>query len=188
MMPSGATNFRSTVVKPYKRDVNDDKNSPPDIGPPADITSPIDTAIDPDFDPEYNDEEDDFLPRFQPPSIKQGRGRPKGSKNRPKVTTATIFMMSKEKFDLDLAYQLRAAGKITTPGKLFKASDKAEIDTLIANSVFRFEQFDADKHRGRIFDARMVREIKGKNTNALYKKSRLVIRGFGDDDKQFILI
>jgi hypothetical protein len=188
MMPSRVTNFCSTVVKPYKREfnnyiINNDKNSSSNIDPLVNITSPIDTADDPDVDSDYNEEVDDFLPRFQPPSIKQGRGRPKGSKNRPKNIITTIFIISKKKFDLDLIYQLRTAGKITISGKLFEVSDKTEIDSLIANSVFRFEQFDANKYQGRIFDARFVRKIKGKNTDALYEKSRLVIRGFDNDDK-----
>jgi hypothetical protein len=109
MISSGATNFRSTVIKLYKREfngyiINDDKNSPSDIGLLTDITSSIDTADDPDVNSNYNEEVDDFLPQFQPLPIKQGRGRPKDSKNRPKDITATIFIISKEKFDLDLIY------------------------------------------------------------------------------------
>jgi hypothetical protein len=118
MMPNGAANFRSTIIKLYKRDLDNDKNSPSNINLPANIIPPIDTAD----NPKYNDEMDDFLPRFQPPPIKQGRGRPKGLKNRPKTTPT--FIISKEKVDIELAHQLRTAGKITTPGKLFEASDK----------------------------------------------------------------
>ena len=184
MMPNGPTNFRSTVVKPYKHDATTDKSSPPNFELPADNTSPVEIDH---ADSDNNNEEDDFLPRYQPPQAKQGRGRPKGSKNKPKDTTTTTFMANKEKVDLELALQLRADGKITTPGKPFEASDKKEIDALITNGIFRFEQFDAEKHQGRIFGARMVREIKGKNTDNPYEKSRLVIQGFGDDDKQFIL-
>jgi hypothetical protein len=139
MMPNGAANFRSTIVKPYKRELKDDKNSPPNTSSPAGITSPTDIVNDPNFDSDYNDELDDFLPRFQPPPIKQGRGRPKGSKNRPKTAPTTVFMMSKERVDMELAHKLRTVGKITTPGKLFEISDKTEIDALIVNGVFRFE-------------------------------------------------
>ena len=86
-MPSRVTNFCSTVVKPYKREfnnyiINNNKNSPPDIDSPANIISSIDIANNPDFD----DKIDDFLPRFQPPPIRQGRGRPKDSKNRLKIS------------------------------------------------------------------------------------------------------
>ena len=84
---------------------------------------------------------------------------------------------------MELAYQLRTTGRITTPGKPFKISNKTEIDALITNNIFRFKQFDAEKHQDRIFNARVVRKIKGKNTNVLYKKLRLVIRGFSNDNK-----
>jgi hypothetical protein len=64
---------------------------------------------------------------------------PRGSVNIPEDNTTAAFIISKEKVDIELAYELKAAGKITTPGKLFKISDKTEIDALIINSVFRFE-------------------------------------------------
>jgi hypothetical protein len=127
------------MVKPYKREL--DKNSSSNINSPADIISPIDditSPIDTADNPDYN-EENDFLPQFQPPPTKQGRGRSKDSKNRPKTTPTTTFIISKEKVDMELAYQLRAAGRIIIPGKLFKTSDKIEIDALIINNVFRFE-------------------------------------------------
>jgi len=34
----------------------------------------------------------------------------------------------------------------------------------------------------------MVNEIKGKATNALFKKLRLIIQGYNDDSKEVILI
>jgi hypothetical protein len=40
---------------------------------------------------------------------------------------------------MELAYQLRTTGRITTPGKPFKISNKTEIDALITNNIFRFK-------------------------------------------------
>ncbi|KAI0993089.1 hypothetical protein K3495_g15096 [Podosphaera aphanis] len=70
-------------------------------------------------------------------------------------------LSAKEQYDLNLSLQLRKEGKILTPGNPFEASDKAEIDALIANNVFQFEKFDPTKHgKIRIFRSRLVKEIK----------------------------
>ncbi|XP_044724119.1 uncharacterized protein HRG_02015 [Hirsutella rhossiliensis] len=46
-----------------------------------------------------------------------------------------------------------------------------------------FELFDPTKHRGtRIFKSRLVREVKGKYIKP-YEKSRLVVQGYNDDEK-----
>jgi hypothetical protein len=59
---------------------------------------------------------------------------------------------------------------------------------LIAQGVFRFEQYDADKHSSvRIFKSRIVNEVKGKTTDHPYEKSRLVIQGYNDRNKEMIL-
>jgi len=106
---------------------------------------------------------------------------PKGSKNKPK----DVHLTQREQNDIDLATELRAAGKITTPGKPFEQSTKEEIDALIARSVFRFELYNLHEHgRTRIFKSRIVNEVKGKTTDYLYEKSRLVVQGFNDDGKR----
>jgi hypothetical protein len=77
-----------------------------------------------------------------------------------------------------LAVKLRNDGLITTPGDAFEASDAKEIDDLLAQGVFNFEQDDPAQHGGqRIFRSRIVREIKGVTTGKPYEKSRLVIQG-----------
>ena len=124
--------------------------------------------------------------------VKRGRGRPKGSKNKVHCTEddvelSMIFITGKEQADQELASKLRKEGRITTPGAPFEASDKQEIDNLIDRGVFRFEQYDPVKHNGiRVFKSRLVREIKGKATEAPYEKSRLVIQGYQDDGKEMI--
>ncbi|OCK87909.1 uncharacterized protein K441DRAFT_591547, partial [Cenococcum geophilum 1.58] len=51
-----------------------------------------------------------------------------------------------------------------------------EIDGLITRGVFKFKKYDPIKfNRVRIFKSRMVNEIKGKATNTLFKKLRLII-------------
>ena len=86
------------------------------------------------------------------------------------------FITAKEKADFKLAKQLRKEGRITTLGAPFQASDKQEIDGLIARGVFKFEKYNPTKfNRVRIFKSRIVNKIKGKATNAPFEKSRLVI-------------
>jgi hypothetical protein len=50
-----------------------------------------------------------------------------------------------------------------------------------------FIKFDPNIHGHRIFKSRIVREVKGKATDSLYEKSRLVIQGYNDDEKANIL-
>ena len=72
--------------------------------------------------------------------------------------------------------QLRKEGRIITLGAPFQVSDKQEIDGLIAREVFKFEKYDPTKFdKVRIFKLRIVNKIKGKATDALFKKLRLVI-------------
>jgi hypothetical protein len=91
--------------------------------------------------------------------------------------------------DLALALQLRKKGKITTPGEPFEQSDQTEIDAFITNGVFRFEIYDLKVYGDiRIFDSRIVHEIKGKKTPQPYEKSRFIIQKYGNDEKRGVLI
>jgi len=96
--------------------------------------------------------------------------------------------MAKEREDIELSYKLWQDGVITTLGLPFQASDKKEIDSLVARGVFAFEQFDNSKHsQGQIFKSRIVWEIKGKATATPFEKSRLVIQAYNDHGKEIIL-
>jgi hypothetical protein len=160
-MPHRPTNFRSTVVKPYYSENPEDSDT--DEATVPDITITV-----------------------TPPTKKRGRGRPKGSKNKQHFTEQ--FVTAKEKGDLELSLKLRREGVITKPGPPFQASDKKEIDALVARGVFAFEQFNNAKHsRERIFKSRIVREVKGKATPTPFKKSRLVIQAYNDLGKEVIL-
>lgn len=98
------------------------------------------------------------------------------------------FLTAKEAADAALAVDLRAQGKITTPGGPFEESAQQEIESLIGRGVFEFVPFDGQKFGGvRIFKSRIVNEVKGKTTSTPYEKSRLVVQGYGDDGKEAIL-
>jgi hypothetical protein len=173
------TTFRTTVVHPYHHD---------------------DGAVSPqphekEHDDDLNDRDDDYVPE-QPP--RRRRGRPKGSKNKPKSlppaltapaeTGNAAHLAQREQDDLVLARTLRSTGKITTPGQPFEKSTQTEIDALIVRGVFQFEVYNPKIHGGvRIFKSRIVNEVKGKTTNQPYEKSRLIIQGYNDSDKALVL-
>jgi len=177
-----ATNFRTVVVKPYHRDES------------------TETPIDPNTDEEDSTEnraDDNWTPE-EPQPTERRRGRPPGSKNKPKTTntgttmdntaTTAAYLSAKEQTDYELSLRLRKEGNITTEGAPFELSDKKEVEALIGQGVFAFEMFDPAKHGGiRIFRSRLVREIKGKGTDTPYEKSRLVIQGHSDDGKELVL-
>ncbi|KAF7573468.1 hypothetical protein PtrM4_083730 [Pyrenophora tritici-repentis] len=173
-MINGPTTFRSTVVKPYYRD----------------LTTAIDgadqgTGGSPTTDEAIADEPPLPVPPAEATQAAQPRkrGRPPGSKNKPKVQ----YLSEKEEDDYALAVKLRNDGVINVPGAPFEASDQKEIDDLVGRGVFSFELFDPTLHGGyRIFKSRMVREVKGK-TMVPYEKSRLVVQGYNDEGKHEIL-
>jgi len=99
------------------------------------------------------------------------------------------FITAKEKADFKLAKQLWKEGCITTSRAPFQASDKQEIDSLIAREVFKFEKYNPTKfNEVCIFKSKMVNEIKGKTTNAPFKKSRLVIQSYNNNGKEMIFM
>lgn len=75
--------------------------------------------------------------------------------------------------------------KIKTQGKLFEASQKLQIDGLTAWNVFEIIKQDPEKFKGfRIFNSRMVNEVKGKETDTHYEKQRLFIQAYNDQGKK----
>ncbi|KAI1798510.1 putative transposase [Daldinia bambusicola] len=165
--------FRTTVVKPYHEDDNT-------VAPHAEGDSESDSNSDDMEGDEYAPQPEEHIPR-------RPRGRPPGSKNKPKEAVA--HWSPKEEEDAKLAIQLRREGKITTPGKPFEESDRQEIEGLLGRGVFLFEKYDKEKHGDtRIFNSRVVHEIKGKTTDRPYEKSRLIIQGYNDEGKKAILI
>ncbi|KAI0993172.1 hypothetical protein K3495_g15012, partial [Podosphaera aphanis] len=170
-LPHGPTAFRSTVVQPYYRNSETERQ--------------IESLPDPDTNDKDNSEEDGS--EYEDPTLrpKRGRGRPPASIN--KRRPMTTYFSRKEEGDRLLAIKLRNDGIITALGAPFEESDAKEINNLIGRGVFSFELFDEVQHgQHRLFKSRMVREIKGK-TDKPYEKSRLVIQGYNDHEKNEIL-
>ncbi|KHJ31793.1 hypothetical protein EV44_g3714 [Erysiphe necator] len=94
----------------------------------------------------------------------------------------------KKNQQLNFSNKLRAEGIILAPVGPFEESDTREIDDLIGRGVFQFERYNPVEHAGcRLFNSRMVREVKGINYKP-YEKSRLVIQGHSDNENKTILI
>jgi polyhydroxyalkanoate synthesis regulator phasin len=100
---------------------------------------------------------------------------------------AEAFLTKKEKDDYTLATELRTKGIITTEGGPFEKSQQQEIESLMARGVFEIVRYDPTKHKGRIFNTRVVNEVKGKTTEAPYEKSRMVVQGYNDTGKESVL-
>lgn len=192
-MVNGPTTFRTTIVKPYLRHPEvpmpiENGEKVTEIGEKS-----IENAERSGETLERDEESEAPLPfQYPEPERPRRRGRPPGAKNKSRVAfeqeEAQEFLSSKEIADQDLAIQLRAKGKITTPGEPFEKSDEKEVNMLFEEGVLEPTIYDTRHHGNlRIFKSRMVREIKGKNTNAPYEKSRLVVQGYGDDEKHAIL-
>lgn len=189
-LPNGPTEFSSLQVRSYYQ-------PPPEPDPipsssaPEDLEAPVIPDI-PDIAPS-----DHAIPGPQP-EPRRLRGRPKGSKTKPKdafitsasiadVFTSSAYLSEKEKSDMALCLKLRADGVIQTAGEPFEESDMAEIDSLTVAGALEFMRYDPVKHgRHRIYRSRLVREVKGKSTKP-YEKSRLVVQGFNDQGKKTIL-
>jgi hypothetical protein len=118
-------------------------------------------------------------PVHNTPEPPRRRERPEESKNKPKPAQAEpsrrnpkkkikhydAHVSKKKAADLALALQLRREGKIITSGKPFEQSDYTEINALISSGVLRFKNYNPKIYGNtRIFDSRIVREIKGKGT------------------------
>ncbi len=68
-------------------------------------------------------------------------------------------------------------------------SDKAEFEGFINIDILRPVFYNEIEHAGTcIFKFRIICEIKDLYTDKLCKKLRLVVQGYGDNDKYSILI
>ncbi|KAM4060975.1 reverse transcriptase (RNA-dependent DNA polymerase) [Hirsutella rhossiliensis] len=184
---NGPQVFRSTLVQPYLRD-DTTLSDPTHDTDPSGIRSDLNEQ--PAQDPVKT--LTDLPARPEPPAPRK-RGRPPGSKNKPKdlimmaQAVDQSFLTQKEEDAQALSLKLRSDGIITSPGDPFEESDNKEITDLVGRGVFQFERYDQMSHGNyRIFRSRMVREVKGINTKP-YEKSRLVIQGHNDFEKTTLL-
>jgi len=196
-LPRGPRNFRITVVKPYHAE-----EGQLDLPAPEEHAGHSAQAED---DPAHSEQaqerpaeipeaagevRDTIVVNDEPPRRRRGRPRKNPiptffAEIHPAINTA--FLTAKEEADYALAVELRKKGIITTPGKPFEESDKAEVKALVDRGVFHIITYNEKAHGNtRVFKSRMVREVKGKNEQP-YEKSRLVIQGYADDGKETIL-
>ena len=67
-------------------------------------------------------------------------------------------------------------GYIITLKAPFQVSNKQKINSFIIKKVFKFKKYDPTKfNKVYIFKLKIINKIKGKATNALFKKLRLII-------------
>ncbi|KAI0996097.1 hypothetical protein K3495_g12084, partial [Podosphaera aphanis] len=133
----------------------------------------------------------------QPPRRSQREGRFTGQYHTTDYCMALNGMKIETKFNsvylsqdeeaIKLSLELRAKGLITTPGPPFSASNKKEIEGLIANNVFKFIPWNKSLLVKRIYKCRIVKGIKGKETPKPFEKSRLVVQAYRDEGKSFVL-
>ncbi|KAJ6114229.1 hypothetical protein N7486_000007 [Penicillium sp. IBT 16267x] len=158
-MPHGPTKFRSTIVKPFYRE-----------------EYPEGEGVDENVDPEPTDEPDEPVE-----TQRRRRGRPLGSKNKPKQQTIVRRSNRRNAPDhQDLEDQFVNAiqegrdvsiALMTKKELPFEQSQNKEIKGLIAKGVFDFVQYNPTKHADiRVFNSRLVNEIKGKATDTPFKE------------------
>lgn len=187
----GSHTFRSTQVKPYYQDPAAHKPNNPIPGEPGQSENPV-TSQEVEDRPRSETQDPEGEP-IEDTIIVGGAASNAYVQSMARVflqetDVPETYITEKEKADAVLAVQLRAEGKITTPGKPFEESAQQEIDSLIARGVFEFVPFNKREHGDtRIFKARIVNEVKGKTTDKPYEKSRLVVQGYGDEGKEAIL-
>lgn len=111
--------------------------------------------------------------------------RSKGLKN--KTKNQDIFFSQKKKDNMDLVIKFENDRVITTPEVFFQESNQKKISDLVSFDMFKFELFNKNNHnRIWLFKSYIVCKIKIKN-NKPYEKSQLVIQGYYNNDKEFIL-
>ena len=160
-MPYRPADFRLTAIKPYYIDESSSYNSS------YNITITVETRTENRENKEGKEgtitieltviKSNDDTEQATKPVKKRGRGRP-----RKNIIYISAYIIIKKQADYKLLIKLRRQGIITTSSEPFEQSDKKEINALVARRVFVFEQYDKQKHAGRIFKSRIVREVKGK--------------------------
>ena len=204
-LPSGPTDFRSTVVKPYLIEPEDDdlndtlgtkhdnqKNGheedyTPTAGPitidsiPAVVVTPP-VAVDLPINlPDDHDRE-----AVSPLLARENSDR---SSRNPRVrrlparfqnlADVTIFLQDNYLLPSESA-------PLPAPGP-FTESHQKEINGLMEKGVFWVVPVSQVPRNTRIFNSRFVDEVKNIGTAAAYEKSRLVVQTYNDHEKETIL-
>ena len=107
-------------------------------------------------------------PQPQPHPIKRGRGRPRKYPLLTALADITIYLQSDDQHQ-------------------FAASRQKEITGLLKKGVFQIVRRDDIPKGIRLFNSRFVDEVKHKGTDQAFKKSRLVVQAYNDQEKEFVL-
>lgn len=184
-LPHGPVVFRSTVVKPYYTEENQETSETPLA---QDHSNQIETPQETDTNQRYPTRTRALPRRFQLLAEQEIFQYDLDAIMFESESLDMAWVTNKEKADLELALELRKEGKITAPGASFEHSQRLEIEGLISRGVFEFVKFNAKEHSGvRVFKSRLINEVKCKATSAPFEKSRLVIQAYNDEGKEIIL-
>lgn len=177
---------------PASQQSPEDKNDDEDVGDTIEVKLPTDEIqqsqpMDEDHDDYQAPSEPQPDPQFQPRrSQRLGRFADKHIPDH-WIGTADHWITEKEKDAIELSREMRKKGLIVAPGEPFQASTTKEVEGLLAKGVFEFLPWDITMTGKRIFDSRVVKDVKDKHTLTPYEKSRLVVQAFNDAGKQMVL-
>jgi hypothetical protein len=160
-LPRGLTDFRSTAIKPYFKDIVDDLTAY-DLS-----TRDLNTRDLKVHESTDNDEasgtvilKDTITVDVpQPEPQKRGRGRPR--------KPITVYLQEDD--------------------NTYVSSRKAEIQGLLEKGVFKIISKSDVPQGTRIFNSRFVDTTKNSGTSAAFAKSRLVVQAYNDGEKKLVL-
>jgi hypothetical protein len=168
-LSSGATSFRSTVVKPYLQ-------PEPEIRKPsgtntAEESSQLESGT---KEPsQINPETRDFdtievdVPTPQPQS--EAAAPPKRKRGRPRKYPVLTGLA-----DIEIYLQ-------------YDASRQKELNGLLEKGVFEICDLGDVPQGVRLFNSRFVDEVKFPGTDKAFEKSRLVVQAYNDQEKELVL-
>jgi hypothetical protein len=171
-LPSGPTDFRSTVVKPFL------------IEPPVEVEPTVDVQPTNDVEPENvqpsDDDNQDPAPEISPRPTR-ARRLPLRYQN---FADITVFLQDED--DSSPIFTLNLSST-SAPTPTFAESRRKEINGLLERQVFELTTISEVPKDVRIFNSRFVDEIKHPGTPQAYEKSRLVVQAYNDHEKTLVL-
>jgi hypothetical protein len=99
--------------------------------------------------------------------VKRGRGRPRKYPLLIALADITIYLQD-------------------NPGQ-YSASRQKEINRLLEKGVFQVIQLSAVPLGTRLFNSRFVDKVKYPGTNKAFKKSRLIVQAYNNQEKDLVL-
>jgi len=169
-LPSGPTDFRSTSVRPYLREHQEQQ-----------------LEGDPAIAPEYQkNEESPIEDAIEGPTRRNPtRERRLPSRFRQNLANLTIAYVAEPEPDIEAFVSGRFEWMTLDKKPDFTKSRQKELDDLLQKGVF---QVVSEVPKGaRLFGSRFVDEIKNWGTDKAFEKSRLVIQAYNDIGKKEVL-